>query len=128
VDDFRNGAGIASYSVVEWQVNGGSLQEVNMGANGFDRIADGQAACSGRRLAWLIIPAPKVNWQLPVANGRLISDPSCRTLPVGSIGAPISRLSCAGLVRAVAVKLHRNSRVGSLSFGVRQGENPKWSD
>jgi len=26
-----------------------------MGANGFDRMMDGQAACPGRRLAWLII-------------------------------------------------------------------------
>jgi len=25
-----------------------------MGANGFDRMMDGQAACPGRRLAWLI--------------------------------------------------------------------------
>jgi len=26
-----------------------------MGANGFDRMAESQAACPGRRLAWLII-------------------------------------------------------------------------
>jgi hypothetical protein len=40
-----------------------------MGANGFDRMEDGQAACPGRRLAWLIIRQQILsdNYQLRMA-------------------------------------------------------------
>jgi hypothetical protein len=44
---------------------------VNTGANGFDRMAESQVACSGRRLAWLKIRQLIFNWQLTVAHGRL---------------------------------------------------------
>jgi len=42
---------------------------VNTGANGFDRMTESQAACPGRRLAWLIIPATNLigNYQLQMA-------------------------------------------------------------
>jgi len=40
-----------------------------MGANGFDRMAEGQVACPGRRLAWLIIRQQFLigNYQLQMA-------------------------------------------------------------
>jgi hypothetical protein len=43
--------------------------KVNMGANGFDRMEDGQVACPGRRLAWLIIRQQILsdNYQLRMA-------------------------------------------------------------
>jgi len=52
-----------------------ALRQVNTGANGFDRMMDGQVACPGRRLAWLIIRHLKFKWQLSVAHGGLIRPP-----------------------------------------------------
>jgi hypothetical protein len=59
-----------------------ALRQVNMGANGFDRMVDGQVACPGRRLAWLIIRHLILKWQLTVAHGSLkrlpvLSDRAC---------------------------------------------------
>jgi len=79
---------------------------VNTGANGFDRMADSQAACPGRRLAWLII-RQQSNWQLPVANGCLIWRPVLPDLACGS---------------GMGVK----KRAGQTGFSGRQGEiSPK---
>jgi len=53
----------------------GSFWQVNMGANGFDRMMDGQVACPGRRLAWLITRHLISKWQLTVAYGGLNRPP-----------------------------------------------------
>ncbi len=59
-----------------------------------------EAGCMSRTPVGLVNhPATNFKWQLSVANGRLISSPSCQALPVSLIWASESRLA-ASVVRA----------------------------
>ncbi len=72
----------------------------------------GEPSCMSRTPVGLVNhPAINFNWQLPVANGCLISSPSCLTSPAG-----LARASKSGLAEPVvrAGKARFNPEIADL--------------
>jgi len=93
-----------------------------MGANGFDRMTESQVACPGCRLAWLIIRQLKFKRQLSVANGCLISGPSCRTFACGFGKGVKKRAARNRLFGPVSVRLSEIAELRACRLALNEAK------